>query len=130
MSQSEQSVSCIVCPMSCVGKVVFAANGQIQEVSGFSCPRGEKYAREEVTAPKRTLTTTVKVNNGELHLLPVISKPTLPKEKVIAAARCLSTLEVDAPIEEGTVVYHNILNLNVDIVATRDVARVSNKSNG
>ncbi|VBB09190.1 Hypothetical protein LUCI_4476 [Lucifera butyrica] len=122
MSQSERAINCIVCPMSCEGKVIIA-NEQIQDIIGFACQRGVNYAREEITSPKRTLTTTVKIANGELHLLPVISKPALPKDKVMAVARCLAAVEVAAPVSQGDVIYSNILNLGVDIVATRDVAR-------
>ena len=120
MNVSEQRISCIVCPMSCEGKITFE-NGGIKEISGFTCQRGINYAREEVTAPRRTLTTTIRITSGELFLLPVISKTTLPKDKVIACARCLSTVTVTAPVHEGDIVYRNILNLGVDIIATRDI---------
>jgi CxxC motif-containing protein len=120
MSTSEQRLSCIVCPLSCEGKVVYE-NGQIKEIIGFACQRGLNYAREEVTAPKRTLTTTLRIRNGELPLLPVVSKPTLPKDQVVACARYLATVTVEAPVQEGDVVYGNILDLGVDIVATRDI---------
>lgn len=123
MVTAEQRISCIVCPMSCEGTVHFE-NGQIKEVTGFSCQRGMNYAREEVTAPKRTLTTTVRVIGGVLPLLPVISKTALPKEKVLSSAHCLSTVTVQAPIAEGDIIYHNILNLGVDIVATRAIERI------
>ncbi len=122
MNNTEQQLNCIVCPMGCAGKVVFES-GQIKEIIGFTCQRGIDYAREEVTAPKRTLTTTVRVQEGSLPLLPVISKTALPKEKIIACARCLATVTVPAPIKEGDVVYHNILNLGVDIVATRNIEK-------
>jgi CxxC motif-containing protein len=122
MNTSEQRISCIVCPMSCEGIVTFK-NGEIKEISGFTCQRGLNYAREEVIAPKRTLTTTIRITSGELPLLPVISKTALPKDKVIACARCLSTVIVAAPIHEGDVVLSNILNLGVDIIATRDILK-------
>lgn len=123
MSTTERQLNCIVCPMGCAVKVILE-EGNIKEISGFTCPRGEKYAREEVTAPKRTLTTTVKIIGGELPLLPVISKTTLPKEKIVACARCLATISVKAPITEGTIIQKNILNLGVDIVAARDIQAV------
>ncbi len=122
MNTSEQQISCIVCPMSCEGKVTFT-NGEIEEITGFTCQRGLTYAREEVTAPQRTLTTTICITTGELPLLPVSSKPALPKDKVIACARCLATVTVAAPVHEGDVVYSNILNLGVDIIATRDILK-------
>lgn len=120
MSMSEQRISCIVCPMSCEGKVIFE-RGQIKDIAGFTCQRGIKYARNEVTAPQRMLTTTIRITGGTLPLLPVISQTALPKEKIISCARCLSTITVAAPVHEGEVVYANILNSGVDMVATRTI---------
>ncbi len=121
MAQCVKKINCIVCPLSCVGEVTLE-DGQIKDVTGFTCDRGNKYGQEEVTAPKRTLTTTVKVENGELALLPVVSKTPLPKDKVMACARYLSSVRVKAPIAEGDVVCSDILGLGVDIIATRDLA--------
>jgi CxxC motif-containing protein len=114
-------VNCIVCPLSCVGEVSVAA-GQITGVAGFACPRGQAYAREEVTAPKRMLTGTVRVSGGRLPLLPVVSRQPLPKDKIMDCARCLSTVTVSAPVKEGDVVLADILGLGVDVVASRDLA--------
>lgn len=116
-----KKINCIVCPLSCVGEVTLE-NGEIQAITGFTCDRGSKYGEEEVTSPKRTLTTTVRVDNGELPLLPVVSRTALPKDKVMACARHLSAVRVKAPVAEGDVVCPNILGLGVDIIATRDLA--------
>lgn len=120
MAQCVKKINCIVCPLSCVGEVTIE-DGKIKEITGFTCDRGNKYGEEEVTFPKRTLTTTVKVDGGELPLLPVVSKTPLPKDKVMDCARYLSTVSVKAPVAEGDIVCSNILGLGVDIVATRDL---------
>lgn len=119
-NQGKRRISCIVCPMSCVGEVELD-DGQIVRMAGFTCKRGQEYARNEVTAPKRMMTTTVRITGGALPLLPVISKTAVPKDKVVACARCLSATIVKAPVKEGDIIYPNILNLGVDIVATRDI---------
>ncbi|VBB05446.1 Hypothetical protein LUCI_0656 [Lucifera butyrica] len=124
MAESSRKISCIVCPLSCMGEVT-VENGEIKAISGFTCQRGMNYAREEVTAPKRMLTTTVRVLSGELPLLPVISKTALPKEKIVECARCLSGLTVTAPVREGDVVCANILGLGVDIVASRSLNKMA-----
>ncbi|MBP2650296.1 MAG: hypothetical protein H6Q74_1121 [Firmicutes bacterium] len=118
--EEKRRISCIVCPLSCEGEVS-SKSGIVNAVTGFSCPRGEAYAREEVTAPKRMLTTTVRINGGKLPLLPVVSQQALPKDKIIPCARCLANLTIIAPIKEGEVVVANILNLGVDIIASRDI---------
>lgn len=120
MDQVTRKLSCIVCPMGCLGEVTIE-NGEVTAASGFTCPRGEKYAREEVKAPKRTLTTTVRISGADLPLLPVISKRALPKDRVMECARFLTGVEVNAPIKEGDIICPNILGLGVDIVAARDL---------
>lgn len=119
-----RKLSCIVCPMSCSGTVEIA-DGKIVNMVGFSCERGRAYAKSEVTAPKRVLTTTVKLNGGRLHLLPVVSRQPLPKEKIFACVRCLAAVEAQAPVKEGDVIAADILGLGVDIVASRDAACAS-----
>jgi CxxC motif-containing protein len=121
MEKAKRRLSCIVCPMSCTIDVEML-DGNITGISGFTCPKGEEYAREEVTAPKRMLTTTIRIKHGGLPLLPVVSKAALPKDKIRACARYLSAIEVEAPVAEGDVVCPDILGLGVDIVAARDLA--------
>ena len=58
---------CIVCPRGCHLKV----DSDNLKVSGNGCIRGEKYGVSEVTNPVRTVTSTMKVDNGELKLIPV-----------------------------------------------------------
>ncbi|EAX47272.1 protein of unknown function DUF1667 [Thermosinus carboxydivorans Nor1] len=123
MSEIKRRISCIVCPLSCEGEIILEGE-QITAVTGFTCPRGQQYAREEVTAPKRMLTTTVRVVGGQLPLLPVVSKGPLPKDKIVACARFLSTVTVTAPVSEGNIICENILGLGVDIVASRDLSVV------
>jgi CxxC motif-containing protein len=115
-----QRLSCIVCPMSCVGEVEIA-DGKVIRMVGFTCERGRAYAKSEVTAPQRVLTTTVKIHDGALRLLPVVSRQPLPKDKIAACVRCLASVEVEAPVKEGDIISGNILGLGVDIVASRDV---------
>lgn len=116
----KRRINCIVCPLSCVGEVCLA-DGQITKVAGFTCPRGQEYARCEVTAPKRMLTSTVRISGGKLPLLPVVSAQPVPKDKVIACARRLAAVTVTAPVKEGDVVMADILGLGVDVVASRDL---------
>lgn len=127
MSNQEQKtnrrLTCIVCPMSCVGEVEIA-DGQIVRMVGFTCKRGQEYAKNEVTAPKRVLTTTVRINGGFLPLLPVVSQTPLPKEKIIECARCLANITVKAPVREGDAVCKDILGLGVDMIASRDIEAV------
>jgi CxxC motif-containing protein len=110
--------------MSCVGEVELA-DGQIVRMVGFTCTRGQEYAKHEVTAPKRVLTTTIRISGGFLPLLPVVSKTPLPKERIVECARYLANSTVKAPVSEGDVVCKDILGLGVDMIATRDIEACS-----
>ena len=107
-------MNCIMCPMGCE-MTVTVENGKVIDVKGNTCPRGAKYANDEVTAPKRMLTTTVRIEGGMLPLLPVVSETVLPKEKVLDCAAFLRG------VTTGDVIVKDILGLGVNIIASRDM---------
>ena len=55
----KRELTCIGCPMGCA-LTVELENGAVTAVHGNTCPRGDAYARKEVTAPTRIVTTTVR----------------------------------------------------------------------
>ena len=68
--------NCTTCPSECLltVKVERDANDAVVEVCsviGNNCPRGDKFAHQELTCPMRVLTTTVAVSGGDEALLPV-----------------------------------------------------------
>lgn len=120
MAVETRIMNCIMCPLGCEMTVTIE-DGAVTGVTGNTCPRGPKYAHDEVVAPKRMLTSTVRVNGGLLPLVPVVSKTTLPKERILDCAAALRQVIVEAPISEGQVIVENILGLGVDIVASRSM---------
>ena len=58
---------CIGCPMGCPITVEME-NGEVVSVTGNTCPRGDAYARKEVTNPTRIVTSTVRVTGGKLAM--------------------------------------------------------------
>ena len=117
-------MNCIMCPMGCEMTVTLE-EGKFAGVTGNSCPRGARYAETEVTDPRRMLTTTVRIRGGLLPLLPVVSADVLPKGKVTDCAAYLRNVIVEAPVKAGDVIVPDILGLGVDIVASRDMARLN-----
>lgn len=115
-------MNCIMCPLGCEMTVTLD-QGKFVSVTGNTCPRGAKYAEAEVTAPKRMLTTTVRIQGGFLPLLPVVSSDVLPKEKIAECAAYLHNVNVEAPVKAGDVVIADILGLGVNIVASRSMKR-------
>ena len=66
--------NCTTCPSECLLTVEVErdANGavvEVRSVTGNSCPRGDKFAHQELTCPMRVLTTTVAVSGGDEALL-------------------------------------------------------------
>ena len=120
MTMETKTLTCITCPMGC--ELTAELNGGVvTAVTGNTCPRGAVYAKEELTEPKRMLTSTVRIDGGCLPLLPVVSAQALPKQQVLACADLLRQVVVKAPVQAGDVVIDNILGLGVAIVASRDM---------
>lgn len=107
---------CIVCPKGCHLRV--DDNGS---VSGNACIRGDKYGKQEAIDPKRTVTSTVKINSKMIRRLPVITSEEIPKDKVREVVKYLDSVEVSAPIKVKDIIVKDVMGLNVDIVATRTV---------
>ena len=113
------NITCIVCPMGCPLKVTKLENGY--KVEGNTCKRGEKYGVEELTNPKRVITTTVKLKGSYLNLLPVITEDAIPKGMMFEIMEELDKITVTAPINVGDVIVENILGTGVNIVSAKAV---------
>ncbi len=116
----DREVICIMCPLGCRIKVQVEGKN-IQGVEGERCKKGVKYAQQEVTFPGRILTTTVSTDNPEMPLLPVRSNTALPKEKLMACMKQISTHSVTGSVQLGQPVIENILGLGADIVSCRTI---------
>ena len=65
---------CIGCPLGCPLTVTIE-NGEVTEVKGNTCPKGDAYARKEVTNPTRIVTSTVVVEGGVRYTVPATIRP-------------------------------------------------------
>ena len=118
--------NCTTCPSECLLTVEVErdADGaviEVRSVTGNSCPRGDTFAHQELTCPMRVLTTTVAVSGGDEALLPVRTAEAIPLELHAQAMDLIRGLVVDAPVRMGDVVLANILNTNLDLIASMDV---------
>ncbi len=116
-------VTCIVCPTGCKVRVVKEGT-RVIEVSGNTCKRGEAYAAQEAVAPRRTLTTSIKVIGGDFALVSVKSAAAVPKGRLFDLMAAVRKLRATAPIRVGDVVVHDVLGLGIDLVATRAIHKV------
>lgn len=108
---------CINCPMGCRLKV----DTETLEVQGNTCKRGVTYGVSEITNPVRTVTSTVKVQGGELPVVSVKTKSSVAKDLNFKIMELLKDVELKAPVHIGDVVVENVFDTGVDVIATKTV---------
>ena len=96
-------------------------NGEVVKVTGNTCKRGEVYAKKEVTSPTRTVTSTVKVEGGELPVVAVKTKQDIPKSLIFDCMEEINKAKVTAPVKIGDVIIENVCGTGVSVVATSNV---------
>ncbi len=114
---------CISCPLGCPLRVETDGAGNVTAVTGNTCKRGEAYGRKEVTAPTRTVTSTVLVAGGQSPVVSVRTKGDVPKDSIFAVMAVIRETEVPAPVALGDVLAENIAGTGVDLIATCTVGK-------
>lgn len=109
---------CIVCPNGCHIKVDDSGN-----ITGYTCIRGLNYVKQELVNPRRGLTSTFKVSKGKNLVCPCRSSDNVPKDKMMEIIKEIDKLDVEAPISSHQVVIKNVLNLGIDIIATKEIEK-------
>ena len=115
-----RTFTCISCPIGC-RLTVEIEDGKIKSISGSKCQRGITYAENEIYDPKRTLTSTIKIEGGIIDQLPVRTKDPIPKGKMNEAMLYLKDLKEKAPVALGDVIAADFLGTGVALIATRTV---------
>jgi len=113
----ERNITCIVCPRGCDMKVTYTKDKVIKVENNF-CKRGEIYAKEEILAPKRIVTSTVKVINGKLNVLPVKTDKPIKKELIFKVMEKIYKIKIKPPIAIGDIIIKNIDGDNTNVIAT------------
>lgn len=111
-----KQLTCIICPRGCHLEIDDQLN-----VTGNSCPRGAAYAKQEVTDPRRTLTTTVRCHSELLEVCPVKSLDAIPKDKLFAAMEEVNRVTLVPPVALGQVVIPDLAGTGIALVATRAI---------
>lgn len=111
---------CIGCPMGCP-IVVEMEDGKVLSVTGNTCPRGESYAKKEVTNPTRIVTTTVRVDGGKVPMINVKTEQDIPKDKIFECIAALRGVTMKAPVHIGDIILENVADTGVNIVAAGNV---------
>lgn len=117
----KRNLTCIRCPLGCQITVTLE-NGEVTDVTGNTCPRGDEYARKEVLNPTRVVTSIVRVEGGVLPVLSVKTKDDIPKGKIFDVLEEIKPIIIKAPVKIGDVVLADAAGTGVDIVASKNIA--------
>lgn len=108
---------CICCPVGCLIHVDKKEDGSLA-ITGNSCPKGEAYARNEMTDPVRSVTSIMKVTGGKGKVVPVKTAGEIPKGKISLCMDEIMKTQAAAPVRVGDVLISNVADTGVDLVAT------------
>ena len=114
--------TCIICPNSC--DITVELEGRdICSVAGAGCERGIGYVERELTAPMRTISTSVAVKNGTMPLTSVRLDRAVPREHIFSVMNEIKKMELEAPVNIGDCVIKDVLGLGSNVLVTKNVDR-------
>lgn len=116
---SVRELTCIGCPLGCALTVTM--DGDAIDVKGNTCPRGDSYARKEITNPTRIVTSSVKIENGSIARVSVKTESDIPKDRIFACMEEIRKVTVKAPVHIGDVIIADCAGTGVAVIATKNV---------
>ena len=118
-----QQLICVCCPKGCRIDVTKEEDKTV-DVKGYGCENGKAYALQESVCPMRILTTTVKINNGTLRVLPVMSEKEIPLHVWRQAMEEVKSVCVEAPVSIGQIILEDLCGTGVRLIASRSMKRI------
>lgn len=116
----KRKFTCIVCPNGCEIEAE-AEKDQVVSITGQGCPRGRQYVLQELTAPARTIASSVLVRGGVLPVASVrLTKP-VPKDMIFHVMDAIRNVVLTAPVSAGTVVLRGVCGTDSDVIVTKNV---------
>ena len=109
-------MTCIICPKGCAIAIELSDDGSIKQIQGNQCKRGARYAEEECTNPKRTITTTLRCDDGQM--IAVKTDKAIPKDKMFDAMKIINQTVVKLPVSIGDILIKDVFGSNV--IATQN----------
>ncbi len=113
----QREIICTTCPMGCHVTVTME-DSKILSVKGNTCARGDVYARQEVTDPRRVITTTIGLTDG--GVLPVKSDNAVSKNRIPEFMHKIHDTAIKPPVQIGDVLIPDIDGEGSNIVATQN----------
>lgn len=116
----KRTFTCIVCPNGCEIDTEYEGTTVIS-VSGNLCPKGRSYVVQELTDPRRTIASSIRITGGELPLASVRLTQPVPKDRIFDVMNAINQVECPAPVSIGQVILPNVLGLGSDVIITKNV---------
>ncbi|MCQ2796582.1 MAG: DUF1667 domain-containing protein [Bacilli bacterium] len=115
-----KTVSCIICPNSCTIEI----DENTLVASGNKCPRGLEYAKQEITNPQRSVTSTVKTSFKHFPVLPCRTNKSVSKSKMMEVMNEINKVTVNNYLKVGEIIIKNIAGTDADLIATANVPEI------
>ena len=112
----KMEMTCIICPKGCAIAIELSDDGSIKQIQGNQCKRGARYAEEECTNPKRTITTTLRCEDG--RMITVKTDTAIPKDKMFETMKLINQTVVNLPVSIGDILIKDVFGSNV--IATQN----------
>ncbi len=109
---------CTVCPKGCEVKVEIV-DGKITLVEGNGCDKGKEFAIGEFTCPKRVVTSTVKIDGGDM--LPVRTDRAIKKELIFSVMKKIKSVKVFTKVKTGDIIIQNVDGEGANLVSARSL---------
>lgn len=111
-------LTCIICPNGCELTVT---EGENPTVEGNLCPKGVRFALDELTAPVRSFTGTVATAFKDVPVVSVKTDRDIPLQMMIPVARAVAALKLDRRLEVGETAFENIAGSGANLIITGEM---------
>lgn len=126
-----KQLTCIVCPNGCRltieeterapgENVGSGAERQTVRVTGNLCKKGEAFAVQEVTDPRRSVTTTCRTAFAGIPVVPVRTNGEVRKDLMQQVVAEVNHITIREPMKIGDVIIKNVSGTGVDIILCTD----------
>lgn len=114
-----KNLICIQCPIGC--SLTAEKIGEQWDIKGNRCAKGEDFAINEITDPRRSICSTIRTNFKKVPRLPVRTNGEVPLNTIFSVMEQINSLTLGHPVQIGEVIIENVCNTGINIIATSDL---------
>lgn len=119
----KRNYTCIICPNGCEITVETDAQ-QIVSMTGAGCPRGKRYVKQEIIAPLRTISSSVRVLDGVMPIASVRLTRPVPRDQIFPVMREIEKAVITAPVAIGDCVIPSVLGFDSNVIITKNIDHI------